>query len=434
MRAARRTRRGGRRARARRSREGRDVGPTRTRSSMYRLLLVQLAALGGAVGCKTDEDCSLNGNCAAGGFCQCHSGWKGAACSLLDRRPAASESAAAVYGMHPNVTSWGGNVLLDNSTGLHHLYVTEIAGPNGTSCGLISWGSHSTIVHAVSKSGIAGPFVKKSVAVGHEGHNPQTIRYKGQWVIFHIGSGGGTAGTVPPCPAPPPPPCGSYDSKPSCPTRCEWVGGACKAPPLPPTPPALCATQATVEGYSCTGDTCVNCHGSNCGSYLTVPNLSCTRDCATQLATLCDKDPRCHSFSLENRFGGKGALHSQTFAGNGSCLRPNRDWSSWVKNGSNAMESDQDQGAVVSSVRMELAGSTIHASATPDGPFLPVKTSFPHCNNPSPWVMKNGTIVVLCTWSIHAADALEGPWRTVVSTLSIDPSTRMGVPGSWEVG
>eukprot|EP01050_Picozoa_sp_SAG11_P030069 SAG11_NODE_8735_length_981_cov_1.390023_1_plen_55_part_10 len=55
--------------------------------------------------------------------------------------------------MHPNVTSWGGNVLLDNSTGLHHLYVMEIAGPNGTSCGLISWGSHSTIVHAVSKSG-----------------------------------------------------------------------------------------------------------------------------------------------------------------------------------------------------------------------------------------------------------------------------------------
>ena len=160
---------------------------------MFRFMLLY-ASLGGAaattlrlpaaVGCKADEDCSLNGICAPGGVCQCHPGWKGAACSFLDRRPAASESAAAVYGMHRNVTSWGGNVLADNSTGLHHLYVTEIAGPNGTSCGLISWGSHSTIVHAVSTSGIAGPYVKKSVAVGHEGHNPQAIRYKGQWVIF----------------------------------------------------------------------------------------------------------------------------------------------------------------------------------------------------------------------------------------------------------
>eukprot|EP01052_Picozoa_sp_SAG31_P025063 SAG31_NODE_2174_length_6257_cov_1.750244_2_plen_140_part_00 len=54
------------------------------------------------------------------------------------------------------------------------------------------------------------------------------------------------------------------------------------------------------------------------------------------------------------------------------------------------------------------------------------------CNNPSPFVMKNGTVVVLCTWSIHAAEALEGPWRTVVGKLDINPSTRMAVPGAWE--
>lgn len=356
---------------------------------MYQALLLLAAATAAATtpgdhGCKTGEDCSLNGNCAAGGFCQCHSGWKGPKCSFLDRRPAASKSSAAIYGMHPNVTSWGGNVLLDNSTGLYHLYVTEIAGPNGTSCGLISWGSHSTIVHAVSKSGIAGPFVKKSVVVGHEGHNPQTVRYKGQWVIFHIGSGGGTAGTVPPCPAPPPPRCGSFGSKSSCPaTRCEWKGGVCAATPPPPPPPALCATQAVVKGYSCTGDTCVNCHGTNCGAYLTVPTLSCANDCATQIAALCDKDPRCHSFSLENAFGGSGALHSQTFAGNGSCLQHNRDWSSWVK----AADELAPPSAAVSSAASvsSSAGSTIHVSDTPDGPFRPLKTSFPGCNNPSPW-------------------------------------------------
>ena len=116
--------------------------------------------------CTSDEDCQLNGICR-GGACHCNPGWTGAACALLDRRPPASKAAAAVYGMHPNVTSWGGNALLDNKTGLHHLFVTEIAGPNGTSCGLISWGSHSTIIHAVSTQGIEGPYEKKAVAVGH---------------------------------------------------------------------------------------------------------------------------------------------------------------------------------------------------------------------------------------------------------------------------
>jgi hypothetical protein len=92
-------------------------------------------------------------------------------------------------GGRPNVTSWGGNVLRDNATGYHHLYVTEIAGPNGSSCGLVSWGTHSTVVHAVSQSGLAGPYKKASTVVGHEGHNPQAVRFGGRWVLFHIGSG-----------------------------------------------------------------------------------------------------------------------------------------------------------------------------------------------------------------------------------------------------
>ena len=45
--------------------------------------------------------------------------------------------------------------------------------------------------------------------------------------------------------------------------------------------------------------------------------------------------------------------------------------------------------------------------------------------------MKNGTILVLCTWVILAAERLEGPWRTV-HHLDISPSTRMGVAGNWE--
>ena len=57
--------------------------------------------------------------------------------------------------------------MLDEATGEHHLFVSEFAGPNGTSCGASSWETNSMAVHSVSKSGLHGPYVKKDVAVGH---------------------------------------------------------------------------------------------------------------------------------------------------------------------------------------------------------------------------------------------------------------------------
>ena len=204
------------------------------------LLAGNLVAL--AAGCTTPEDCSLNGACvgapcAGRGFCcVCNKGWAGDTCALLDRKPAPSRTAAGVWGMpqghRANVTSWGGNVLKDEKTGHHHLYVTEIAGPNGTSCGLVSWGSHSTVVHAVSTSGLAGPYAKVAVAIGHEAHNPQAVRVGGKWVIFHIGGGSAPGTPLSPCPAPPrprpppPPSCSSYGSQGACPAhRCAWKAG-----------------------------------------------------------------------------------------------------------------------------------------------------------------------------------------------------------------
>ena len=406
-------------------------------------LLALLPLLAGlAAACSTLEDCSLNGACVRspcagpGPCCVCNKGWKGATCALLDRHPPPSRAEAGVWGMplagRPNVTSWGGNVLEDKATGLHHLYVTEIAGPNGSSCGLVSWGSHSTVVHAVSKSGLAGPYKKASVAVGHEGHNPQAVRVGDRWVIFHIGGGSAPGTPVSPCPAPPPPSCSSFHSEAQCPPkRCLWKGRACIAPPPPPTPPALCAKLTAPKGYTCTGDTCGGpspSSGHSCGAYLTVPTLTCTDDCAEQMAALCDKDSKCHSFSLMNSHDGAGKLHSQTFAGGKGCLRTNPDWSTWVKEGHSTSSSgsggDGDESPL-------YVGSEIHVSETPDGPFLPLKTTYSGCNNPSPFVMKNGTILVLCTWVILAAERLEGPWRTV-HHLDISPSTRMGVAGNWE--
>ena len=83
---------------------------------------------------RTVEDCSLNGR-PASGTCSCNPGWAGATCALLDRRPPPSRVTAAIAGSpsrpaRPGST-WGGNVLVDAKTGDHHLFVTEIAGPNG---------------------------------------------------------------------------------------------------------------------------------------------------------------------------------------------------------------------------------------------------------------------------------------------------------------
>ena len=126
---------------------------------LLRLAAASAIAAAARAACATDEDCSLSGSCTAGS-CVCNAGWVGDTCALLDRRTPASRASAGIYGFSPNVTSWGGSILTDNATGLHHLYVSEIAGP----CGLVSWGSHSTVIHAVSKTP-EGPFVKKSVAV-----------------------------------------------------------------------------------------------------------------------------------------------------------------------------------------------------------------------------------------------------------------------------
>jgi hypothetical protein len=132
----------------------------------------------------------------------------------------------------------------------------------------------------------------------------------------------------------------------------------------------------------------------NCGAYLTLPSLNCTHhDCALEAAALCDKDARCHSFSLKNSDGGAGRLHSQTFAGGKGCLRLNRDWSTWVKSGG-----PMDVGEVREHRQILSGGSEIHVSDTPDGPFLPLDTTYnqERCNNPSPWVMQVSCIDLGC--------------------------------------
>ncbi len=59
--------------------------------------------------------------------------------------------------------------------------------------------------------------------------------------------------------------------------------------------------------------------------------------------------------------------------------------------------------------------SHIHRSVDPYGPFLPLAVeTYPECNNPGPFLHQNGTLYLVCTWSLHSAPRPEGPWMHVV--------------------
>ena len=133
-----------------------------------------------ASSCTNNTDCSLNGVCTNHG-CVCELPWVGEACSLLSFVPLPRPAAA--YGFNPNVTSWGGNVIFGDADQLWHLYVSEIAGQN---CGLTKWNSNSRVVHATAKSA-SGPYTKRDVALNVEAHNPHIIRWRDEFLLFHIG-------------------------------------------------------------------------------------------------------------------------------------------------------------------------------------------------------------------------------------------------------
>jgi len=130
--------------------------------------------------CASDHDCSLNGVCNPSGECECDAPWDGDACGLLLTEPARSQG---VYGLSPNISSWGGNIVHGDDNQFH-LYVAEM-----TEGGLKNWGHDCQCVHATSPT-VSGPFQKTDVAVGKWCHNAAPIRDpKGEYLLFHIGKG-----------------------------------------------------------------------------------------------------------------------------------------------------------------------------------------------------------------------------------------------------
>ena len=80
-------------------------------------------------------------------------------------------------------------------------------------------------------------------------------------------------------------------------------------------------------------------------------------------------------------------------------------------------------------------GSVIHWADSPAGPWkpliLPPDANYNGCNNPSPYIHPNGTIFLVCTWTIRSALRPEGPWTDPVK-LEVGGPNAAGVHRTWE--
>lgn len=139
------------------------------------------AARGPWSGCATEADCQLNGACVpaegagtvatasgARGTCECHAGWTGRDCGLLDVLPSAeADFPGLAYGVPPSssgeggLAAWGGSIVADpQRKGKFHVFAAEMS----LGCGLNSWYRNSRIIHGTAASPL-GPFVREEPEV-----------------------------------------------------------------------------------------------------------------------------------------------------------------------------------------------------------------------------------------------------------------------------
>ena len=154
--------------------------------------------------CEAADDCSYNGECVArrhgGGsigsrLCRCRAGWGGDRCQTLALVPGSRAAGLRSVDGGQNTSSWGGSVLLDNTTGLLHMWASEIEGH----CGIGKWTTNSHIVHAVSTTPYGTTFNRAATAHNKRAevwpafsHEVNVNRAPdGTWVMFFTAIAGG---------------------------------------------------------------------------------------------------------------------------------------------------------------------------------------------------------------------------------------------------
>jgi hypothetical protein len=156
------------------------------------------AALGGALffaaarasaapfACAADSDCALNGACV-GGACACDAAWLTSAgarfgCSTLALLPAPRAAGLHAVDGGRNTSSWGGSVLLDETTGVWHMWASELT----AHCGIDAWTFNSRVVHATAPSPLAR-FERDGEFAGVFSHEPTAVRdpTTREWAVFY---------------------------------------------------------------------------------------------------------------------------------------------------------------------------------------------------------------------------------------------------------
>ncbi|KAH9235803.1 hypothetical protein K456DRAFT_1832126 [Colletotrichum gloeosporioides 23] len=163
-------------------------------SQLHVFALPLLILLSHATGCKTDEDCSLNGICSWEGSCACDPGWRSADCSELDLQPVerwtgynhTNATGTDFYKEGAGNSSWGGHIIHDRSDkSLFHLVTSQMS----HGCGLAGWRPFSTVIRAESRTGPRGPYNYAQTLFGTFHHNPTTIWSPAdeKYLIYFIG-------------------------------------------------------------------------------------------------------------------------------------------------------------------------------------------------------------------------------------------------------
>lgn len=350
------------------------------------VLLTTYQALATAGSAPTPPDCSLNGE-KRGGVCVCDKPWSGPDCSTLNFKPVTFPQG---YGMAPKLTSWGGNAIEDPQTGKYHIFVSAMT----NNCTLQTWGKNSRIEHGIADT-ITGPYKFVDVAIPTWSHNSAPIALKdGTFAIVHIGTGVGPVD-----------------------------GGANCSNQPPPAPPVQtpCKGLASLPGWNCSAHVCAgdgHTDPGQCGPDLGEPQLDCKLDddqgCAAAAAKVCAATKGCTAFGLSHIW--EGGRAAKLFSSS-KVLTNNPDWSVWSK-----------VPQAESSVSAPAAGSTIHTATSLNGPWVPLmKNTLGSCNNPAPWVHKNGTIYCLCGNTVLRSENISGPWAHISSL-----SHSGGPAGSYE--
>jgi len=133
--------------------------------------------------CRSDFDCSLNGQCAADGVCACNRAWRGARCETLALEPATRGAGFEPVDDGDNTTTWGGNVVPCGGAlaGQFCMFVSEIT----RHCGIAAWAQNSRVVMATSATP-GGAYTRSNVSWPVFSHEPAAVLAPGGEIALFL--------------------------------------------------------------------------------------------------------------------------------------------------------------------------------------------------------------------------------------------------------